>query len=335
MTARTAHLTPQALSALMPMHVCVANDGTVLSAGRTFAKLCPAAAGEGARLEDVLTLPSTDEGTSPTGLDALAGRRVAVRLANPPGTMLRGIVQPFSDLSGFVLNLSFGIGAAEAVRMHDLTASDFAPTDLTVDLLYLAEAKAAVAAELGALNQRLKEARAAAEARAQTDPLTGLANRRAFDDALDQAISAARRGQPFVLAQIDLDRFKTVNDTLGHAAGDVVLTSVAAILRESSRKHDTLARLGGDEFAMILRGRTDPATVMRLAGRIIAAVEAPIAFGEHSCRVSCSIGLTHSNSYEKPSAKTMLSDADAALYEGKRAGRGRAGFHDPRVGRTA
>src|SRR5690606_25524563 len=130
----------------------------------------------------------------------------------------------------------FGIAAAEAVRRHALSNADFAPTDLTVELLYLTEVKAAVMSELAALNQRLQDSRREAEAQALTDPLTGLANRRAFEKGLAEAVDMARRGQGFVLMHLDLDYFKTVNDTLGYAAGDHVLAEVAHALRAETRR---------------------------------------------------------------------------------------------------
>src|SRR5690606_16624789 len=118
-----------------------------------------------------------------------------------------------------LIDLSFGIAVIEAVRRHDLTATDFAATDLAVEMLYLAEARAAVMRAALSLNDRLRAARREAEALAMRDTLTGLGNRRALDEALQRLIA---RREPFGLMHLHLDYFKDVNDTLGHAAGDAV-----------------------------------------------------------------------------------------------------------------
>lgn len=143
---------------------------------------------------------------------------------------------------GAFLNLSFGIGVAEAVRRHALTVEDFAATDLTVEMLYLVEAKTAVMDELRNLNRRLQGAKVAAEEQALTDQLTGLRNRRALDLQMKALI---RLGASFGLMHIDLDFFKQVNDTLGHAAGDHVLREVARVLTQETRATDMAARVGG------------------------------------------------------------------------------------------
>jgi len=224
-----------------------------------------------------------------------------------------------------IVNLSFGIATAEAVRDHALTNADFAPTDLTVELLYLTEVKAAVMEELAALNARLRAAQRAAEEQALTDALTGLANRRAFDTALGRVLDAALwGGKDFALLHLDLDFFKAVNDTLAHAAGDLVLPHVAAVLRGAMRKQDTVARVGGDEFVLILPGPVDEAMITTIARRIIAELEMPVTFEGEPCRISGSIGATLSTLYERPDADRMLSDADTALYVSKRRGRGGA-----------
>jgi diguanylate cyclase (GGDEF)-like protein len=162
-----------------------------------------------------------------------------------------------------------------------------------------------------------------------TDPLTGLANRRAFDQALSRAISGAGRGQAFTLLHLDLDHFKQVNDTLGHAAGDHVLAHVASVLAAHTRRSDVIARIGGDEFMAILHGTCDPDVLSGISARIIAALERPIDYEGNACLISGSIGLARSLAYQRPDGQQMLTDADAALYCAKREGRARARISDP------
>ena len=246
------------------------------------------------------------------------GRRVHLWLRNHPDIGLRGsaIALPPSSGGGALINLTFGVHLAQAVRRFGLTNDDFAPSDLAVELLYLQEAKAVVMAELRGLTARLEKA--------MTDALTGLANRRAFDAEFNRAIAATRAGGAgFALAHLDLDHFKAVNDTLGHAAGDRVLEEVAGILREEIRHEDLAARVGGDEFILLLRGDLASERLKELGERIIARLEVPIPFEGGLCRISGSIGVILSRSYDHPSAERMIADADAALYESKRSGRAR------------
>ncbi|MCR8725065.1 GGDEF domain-containing protein [Frigidibacter sp. SLM-1] len=173
-------------------------------------------------------------------------------------------------------------------------------------------------AESQKLNERLKEAKREAEAQALTDTLTGLGNRRAMDEALARQLA---RGESFGLMHLDLDYFKDVNDTLGHAAGDHVLTEVAKVLREVTRAQDVVARVGGDEFVLLIRGVVASEVLMDLGRRLIAGLERPIAWQRRHCRISGSIGITTTDRYPRPDADRMLWDADEALYASKRGGR--------------
>ncbi len=313
-----------ALGSLMPMYLWITPTGLIRAVGPTLAKLCGPGSLIGRRFLECFHVEKPRALDSMADVQDLAGQRIMLRLRQGVGTGLRGQAQPLDGGQGWLLNLSFGIAVAGAVRDHRLTNADFAATDLTVELLYLTEVKAAVMGELAALNTRLQAAQAAAEAQALTDALTGLANRRALDLDLARACHlAGRGGASFALLHLDLDFFKAVNDTLGHAAGDFVLAEVAQVLREETRKSDTVARVGGDEFVMILRGEVDADHVGRVAARIIAELERPILFEGQPCRISGSIGVTLSGGYGVPEAGKMQADADAALYAAKRAGRGR------------
>jgi diguanylate cyclase (GGDEF)-like protein len=250
-----------------------------------------------------------------------AGHRFRIVPRNQPRVGLRGVGMRLAGGEQVLLNLSFGIDLIAAVREFTLTDADFAATDLAMELLYLAEANAAVTRELRGLNLRLEGARMAAEEDALTDPLTGLRNRRAADLFLER-LCASRAA--FGLLHIDLDYFKAVNDSLGHAAGDLVLGIVGRILGDQVRAEDCAARIGGDEFLVIIANRTDPKVLQAIAERIIARVSEPIEFEGTVCQVSASVGIVRSVDLDPCDPVQLLAAADRALYAAKHAGRAQA-----------
>ncbi|HEY1737579.1 MAG TPA: EAL domain-containing protein, partial [Acidimicrobiia bacterium] len=153
------------------------------------------------------------------------------------------------------------------------------------------------------------------------DPLTGLANRTLLSDRLDRSLARARRmGEPLALLFIDLDRFKQVNDSLGHAAGDELLVEAARRLRELAREVDTVARLGGDEFVVVCE-RSTVAAASRVADRIIAALHEPVRCERGEAHVGATVGIVHTDDGCE-TAETMLQKADIAMYRAKARGRG-------------
>jgi diguanylate cyclase (GGDEF)-like protein len=312
------------LARLMPMHMIVDGDGRIVGAGPTFERLRRPQRVVGASVFDLFHVRRPHGAANMLDLAARGGHRLDLEFRSPPHTLLKGhFVTDWQGL--FVFDLSFGILVKEAVSTYALTATDFAPTSLAVEMLYLVEANAAAMSESRDLNRRLAEAKGAAERLARTDALTGLVNRRGMEMAI---ADLAACGTPFSLLHIDLDYFKAVNDTLGHAAGDHVLTEVARILERETREGDLVIRLGGDEFVIVCRDMLDRRRLASLASRIIAALEAPIDVEGTSCRVSVSIGIATSDLYDKPDAAQMLRDADVALYRSKEAGRSRATFFE-------
>ncbi len=310
-------LSPTAVGRLMPMHVLLAPDGRIRRVGPTLQKLRPRKLMTGHGFLDLFEVRRPRDARKIEGLMQAARARLHLTFRHPPCTAFKGLIVGLRQ-EGALINLSFGIGAAEAVAQYGLTIGDFAPTDLTVEMLYLVEAKMAVMDETRKLNQRLQSARVAAEEQAFTDTLTGLKNRRAMEHVLGRLIEQDR---PFGLMHLDLDYFKMVNDSLGHAAGDHVLQKVAGILVGETRREDTVARIGGDEFVIISKGTVDATEMDIIARRIIRRLEAPISYDGRPCRVSASIGITASTLYGRPDPKLILHDADMALYASKRAGR--------------
>jgi diguanylate cyclase (GGDEF)-like protein len=160
------------------------------------------------------------------------------------------------------------------------------------------------------------------------DDLTGLANRASLVAELDRAANRAERsGQGVGLLFIDLDRFKAVNDTLGHRIGDVVLQRVAHRLHQATRDTDLVARIGGDEFVVLAEEAPDVAVVARLAERIQSALSAPVAVGDDEVPVSASIGVAWLEPGEHH-ALDQLRDADVAMYHAKSIGPGHIRIFD-------
>lgn len=309
------------LARLMPMHLLLDAAGRVLSHGPTLGRLFT---GElaGRPFLDLFDLRSPPGLCSAADFAGIAGQklRMAVR-GDTMGLRLRGVLLPAGSGEGWIVNLSFGIDLPRAVALLHLTAADFAPTDLAMELLYLVEANEAVTGELRSLAQRLDGARRQAREEAETDPLTGLRNRRACDSVLARM---CREGEGFALLHMDLDHFKAVNDGLGHAAGDHVLLHVATVMKTGSRAGDCLARVGGDEFVMLLPGAMEAQAVKAVAERLIVRLSAPIPWNGKDCRISASIGFAMVPPGTSADPAQVLAASDGALYAAKRAGRGRA-----------
>ena len=168
-----------------------------------------------------------------------------------------------------------------------------------------------------AFNQQVI-AQAHAELAARHDPLTGLNNRVAFDLALAEAFARyARKGERFALFSLDLDRFKSVNDRLGHQAGDELLRQVADRLRDAVDQRGTIARVGGDEFAIVARGLGDPHIAQAFADDIASRFDVAFALeaGSAMCPASVGVALAPIDGVD---AKSLIAHADRALYRAKR-----------------
>lgn len=317
------------LDTLCPMHARVNATGHITHIGPTLRKLRSDAPFIGERFLEVFRVMRPREVQSMDQLAKILGTKLHLELRAAPRTSLKGIaVQADDDARDIIINMAFGISILDAVRDYALTNADFASTDLTVEMLYLVEAKTAAMEASRKLNLRLQGAKLAAEEQALTDTLTGLKNRRALDTAMDRFIDAQT---PFTLMHVDLDYFKAVNDTLGHAAGDQVLLHVARKFRELTRDGDIIARVGGDEFVIIMPGKTPKRQLTEAGKRIIAALEEPVEYKGNPCRISGSIGTVLWDGKTPAEAEGLMDDADVALYASKRAGRARQTFYDPKM----
>ena len=320
-----------ALETLCPMHVILSETGHVQHVGPTVQKLRPDTPMVGRRFLEIFDLKRPRSISTMNDLRASAGTKLHLQLRDVPKTELKGVLMPGPGQGECIVNLSFGISVVDAVTDYALTSADFAATDLTIEMLYLVEAKSAAMDASRKLNLRLQGAMIAAEEQAFTDTLTGLKNRRAMDHVVARHIEWDTQ---FGLMQIDLDWFKAVNDTLGHAAGDHVLQTVARVMVEETRDSDTVARVGGDEFVIVLPHARDAEALQVIGQRIIDRLSRPIPFQGEVCRISASIGSVIFQPDSGQSIGEVIDDADVALYASKHAGRGRQTLYTPELRRN-
>ncbi len=179
-----------------------------------------------------------------------------------------------------------------------------------------------------------KQATQQIEWMAHHDSLSGLPNRVRFRDRLNAAIESASAGDALAVLFIDLDRFKAVNDTLGHPVGDELLRAVARRLHDCIRQDDLLARLGGDEFAIIQLAAAQPASAHALAARLICVMDRPFDVGGHRIVAGISVGVAMWP-HDGLDPDQLLSHADLALYDAKAAGRGDYRFFRSQMGEKA
>jgi diguanylate cyclase (GGDEF)-like protein len=227
--------------------------------------------------------------------------------------------------SAFLRRLLEGLGTTDVVAVPLMADNAFlgvatvgwrsgeAPTELDGDVL----------ARLRGVGDQattaLQKARLLDTVRHQAthDGLTGLPNRMLFLDALEQTLENAGPDEHVAVLFCDLDLFKSVNDTLGHAAGDELLRQVAARLRASIRPGDTVGRLSGDEFAVLLPGLGEPADADRLADRVLGCFAEPFRLEGREVRIGTSVGIAVQDRGSRQTADQLIRRADAAMYRHK------------------
>ena len=253
---------------------------------------------------------------SPSAVGVLGG--------DPAGVALPDVIHPVDRLRLADLLAAVRHGETPGADM-DFRALDRRRTEVTVELhcrdLRADQSVAGLVITMRDVTERRRLERELTH-QAFHDSLTGLANRVLFADRLEHALArAGRDGSVVGVLFIDLDDFKIVNDTLGHAVGDQLLTAVADRISGALRADDTAARLGGDEFAALVENVQDPGAVEETAERILAALAEPIMIDGEALHAVASIGIT--TTPEADTAAELLRQADLALYVAKGAGKNR------------
>jgi diguanylate cyclase (GGDEF)-like protein len=210
---------------------------------------------------------------------------------------------------------------ARAITAGDLDVDELPPHGPR-EVAVVTETFNEMVAALRRLEVEAAESRRQLLHEATHDHLTGLANRAAALEALGQALERARdRPGPLAVLFVDLDGFKAINDTHGHAAGDVVLSVIAQRLRDAAREGDVIARLGGDEFLLIVEGLADRAIAERIADRITTIAAHPVEMDGLLLHVGASVGVAFSQGADDTVSR-LVARADAAVYRAKEQGRG-------------
>jgi len=330
-----------AVGVLQTIYACIVILGTLAASRKATALLQSQA--EAKRQERMMTVllhdfeQNASEALWETGLDGCVAHH-SPRLATLLGldeTLLREL--PFLELLARIGADVSGLRATmqaerpfKELRLY--AASTYGPRHWSINGKRLVDDDGHTAGWRGVIADVTEQVMAQERLRqlAHTDSLTGLANRFTLHGALRAAIEQRRL---VALLALDLDHFKLVNDTLGHAAGDQLLQTVAARLLACRRAPDLVARLGGDEFALLVLGdaEDDSVDVDALSQRLIGVLEEPVEVGGRSMRASASIGVARWGEGDV-SADDLLVHADIALYAAKKAGRARYATYSPDLG---
>jgi diguanylate cyclase (GGDEF)-like protein len=245
------------------------------------------------------------------------GQRLGFLIWKPelPGSALLASLAPTAAMAVTLLIAVLGLLALRLARMmrentHALSLLETAHTDLETAHAHLETAHA-----------ELQDKEALAHHRALHDSLTGLPNRVLFNDSVEQALAEAADTPPCTIMLLDLDRFKQVNDTLGHHAGDILIQQVAARLNVTLRPGDIAARLGGDEFAILVRSCPTEAELEHLASSLVRSLRRPFYIQRSKAFVGVSIGIATADGATSGRSETMRR-ADLAMYQAKEGGRG-------------
>lgn len=243
----------------------------------------------------------------------------------PPGLFEAGV--PLTTAGGEVLGHFVWKPELVALRMLPWIAMvlGMIATAMIINArIFLTRAASTVSA-LELAREQAEKAKQLLHQQAITDPLTGLGNRRSFDEQMAALNGDRSKIEPVALIAIDLDRFKQVNDVFGHDTGDGLLVHVAEGLKQAAGELGTAFRLGGDEFAILCEA-SDKDAIIELGERIVRKLTLPISINNNMCRIGASVGISFSGD-----PNTIPREADQALYAAKHAGRGQVMVFDPEL----
>jgi len=266
--------------------------------------------------------------SAPQALERLAAERLPtlilldVMMPEMDGYTLCRTLQADPRLKGIpVIFVTASQDSDSETQALETGAADFIAKPINPPVLRL---RVGLQRQLREREQALRDSEARFEHLAHFDALTGLPNRRLLADRLHQAMAQARRrGQGLAVAYLDLDGFKAINDTHGHAVGDQLLVTVADHFKQALREGDTLARLGGDEFVAVLIDLDGNDASVALLNRLLAAAAAPLPLGDLVVQVSASLGVTFYPQPQEVDADQLLRQADQAMYQAKLTGKNR------------
>ncbi len=325
-------LSSKDLGRILPFHILVGQDGVVTSVGPTLMKI--------ADVDRLLERPLFDgvRFLKPRRLDPQKALRdgLGVRLsAEIKGVSGKGKLGMFgmafeifhAGTPQILIALTPGVNARTFVERHGLKIADFGPADGCAETLTLLAMQQDMLEDGKRQSAKLRAARDSAEHLANHDVLTELPNRRALMRELTEALPR----EPIAILHVDLDKFKEINDTQGHAAGDAALRHAGAALRYVLGDTALCARLGGDEFVGMVCGAPDTEALKTLADRVIQHISHPFRFNGEDLSVGVSLGLATAAPEDRMSADEILHQADLALYEVKRTGRMRAMLCTPEL----
>lgn len=313
------------LGRVLPFYVLLDNDGVVQSVGPSLLKIADPAHLLGRSVFEALRFVKPRRLNPEEALRDGLGVRLTVEIqaVSGKGSLgLFGMAFPIDHAGAphILIALTPGVNARPFVETHGLKILDFGPADGGADILPLLAMQQDMLEDGKKQAAKLRAARDSAEHLANHDVLTELPNRR----ALIKELTAALEREAVAVVHVDLDHFKEINDTHGHAAGDAALRHAAASLTHVLGESALCARLGGDEFVGIVNGMCSGSALADLADRVIDRISHPFSFNGEALTVGASVGLAIAGPEDRMSADEILHHADLALYQVKRTGRMKA-----------
>lgn len=316
-------ISSEIIGCLVPFHILVDSHGVVRAAGPAMLKLVGAEKLINHPVFEVLRFVKPRRLDPAKNLQDGLGKRLSVDFQSIDKSLdskAFGMALPinYAGAPHVFIALTPSVNARAFVEKHGLKISDFGPADGSADLLPLLAMQEDMLEDSKIKSSRLAVARDAAERLANHDALTGLPNRRALMDGLSRALARCHVS----LLHLDLDRFKEINDTYGHAAGDAALKHTAASIKDVLGQETLCARLGGDEFVGVVEGAKSEDDLDALARKLVDRISESFTYEGNTLKIGASVGIATALPSDQLSANVILHHADIALYEAKRFGQG-------------